>query len=89
MSKQTTSKIRVRTISERVLLRRIGRLVRDAGDGGQQTVADALGVSKGYLSDVINKRRGRTIGPKMAEALGYQLVESRRYRKIATTAAKA
>lgn len=48
--------------------------------GNQSLLAEKLGVSRVYVSDMVNRRR--SISPKIAQALGFELTVE--YRRVET-----
>lgn len=70
--------IRAEGLTHKEVLQRLSDHIRARGHGGQKVCADEMGVSQGYLNDVL---KGRTrIGPKILESLG--LVETVVYERV-------
>ena len=57
----------------------IRRVVRE--QGGQNLAAVRLGISKGYMSDLLKNRRQP--GPDLLKRLGFRKVVDERYEKVA------
>ena len=57
----------------------IRRVIRE--QGGQNLAAVRLGISKGYMSDLLKNRRQP--GPDLLKQLGFRKVVDERYERVA------